>query len=132
MRPEWTVEDLEVFKRAYAISLDVHKASQDFPRNEQFGGVADQLRRASKSVCGLIAEGAGRQRGSQVEFKRYLIMALGSVEEANCGAAMRTTSVMSTLKRAIVGAMSTAKSRACCKPSSRVSNAKPNSSLSDH
>ena len=73
---------LDVFRRAYALSLDVHRASQGFPKSEQYGGVADQLRRASKSVCALLAEGSGRQVGSDVEFRRYVIMALGSVEEA--------------------------------------------------
>ena len=73
---------LDVFRRAYALSLDVHRASQGFPKSEQYGGVADQLRRASKSVCALLAEGSGRQVGSDVEFWRYVIMALGSVEEA--------------------------------------------------
>ena len=77
----WTFEDLDVFKRAYALSLTLHRASLDFPKIEQYGGIADQLRRSSKAVCALIAEGAGRQRSSAVEFKRYLTMALGSIEE---------------------------------------------------
>ena len=77
----WTFEDLEVFKRAYALSLALHRASLDFPKIEQYGGIAGQLRRSSKAVCALIAEGAGRQRSSAVEFKRYLTMALGSIEE---------------------------------------------------
>jgi four helix bundle protein len=55
----WT---LDVFRRAYALSLDVHRATQDFPRTEQYGGVAEQLRRASKSICALLVEGeVGRQ-----------------------------------------------------------------------
>ena len=58
----WDVEDLDVFKRAYRLSLELHRASLGFPKIEQFGGLADQLRRASKSVCSLMAEGAGRQR----------------------------------------------------------------------
>ncbi len=73
---------LDVFRRAYALSLDVHRTSHGFPKSEQYGGVADQLRRASKSVCALLAEGSGRQIGSDAEFRRYVIMALGSVEEA--------------------------------------------------
>jgi four helix bundle protein len=77
----WTFEDLEVFKRSYALSLALHRASLDFPKIEQYGGIADQLRRSSKAVCALIAEGAGRQRSSQAEFKRYLTMALGSIDE---------------------------------------------------
>jgi hypothetical protein len=71
---------LDVFRRAYALSLDVHRASQGFPKSEQYGGVADQVRRASKSVCALLAEGSRRQVGSDVEFRRYVMMALGSVE----------------------------------------------------
>src|SRR5687767_4068931 len=81
-RQAWTVEDLEVFKRAYALSLAVHRTSLDFAKIEQYGGLADQLRRASKSVCGLLAEGAGRQHDSPREFARYVTMAMGSAEEA--------------------------------------------------
>ena len=75
------VEDLEVFRRAYRISLDLHRASLQFPKIEQFGGLADQMRRASKSICGNIAEGFGKQRQSNAEFKRYLLMAIGSADE---------------------------------------------------
>ena len=75
-----TFEDLEVFKRAYRVSLELHKASLQFPRIEQFA-LADQIRRASKSVPGNIAEGFGKQRGSTAEFKRYLLMAIGSSDE---------------------------------------------------
>ena len=38
---------LKVFQRAYRLSIDLHRASQGWPRVEQYGGVADQLRRAS-------------------------------------------------------------------------------------
>ena len=75
-----TFEDLEVFKRAYRVSLELHKASLQFPRIERFA-LADQIRRASKSVPGNIAEGFGKQRGSTAEFKRYLLMAVGSSDE---------------------------------------------------
>jgi four helix bundle protein len=78
---QWRYEDLEVFKRAYGLSLEVHRASLGFPKNEQFGGMADQIRRSSKSICALIAEGSARQRSSSTEFRRYLVMALGSADE---------------------------------------------------
>ena len=74
-------DDLEVFRRAYRISLDLHQASLRFPQIEQVHGLADQLRRASKSICANIAEGFGKQRRSQAEFKRYLLMAIGSADE---------------------------------------------------
>ena len=48
-------EDLEVFRRAYRISLEVHRTSLEFPRIEQWA-LADQIRRASKSICANLAE----------------------------------------------------------------------------
>ena len=82
MSKQWSIDDLAVFRRAYQASLEVHRASLGWPREEQYGGVGDQLRRASKSICALLAEGAGRQRSSDAEFRRYVIMALGSADEA--------------------------------------------------
>ena len=75
-----TFEDLQVFQRAYRVSLDVHRASLQFPAVEQHV-LADQIRRASKSICANIAEGFGKQRRSGAEFKRYLLMAIGSADE---------------------------------------------------
>src|SRR5579872_3675980 len=77
---KWSFGDLAVFKRAYAISLELHRVSLGFPQREQTA-LADQARRASKSVCALIAEGSGRQRGSPADFKRFLVMAMGSADE---------------------------------------------------
>ena len=74
------VEDLEVFRRAYRLSLEVHRVSLDFPRIEQWA-LADQIRRASKSICANLAEGFGRQRLSKPEFRRFLVMAIGSADE---------------------------------------------------
>lgn len=76
------VEGLKVFQLAYDVSLDLHRASLSWPKVEQYGGIADQVRRSSKSVCALIVEGEGRLRGSSREFERYLVMALGSADEA--------------------------------------------------
>ena len=73
-------ESLEVYRRAYALALEVHRASLGFPRAEQFA-LADQMRRASRSICGNIAEGFGRQGWSGADWKRYLAMASGSADE---------------------------------------------------
>ena len=79
---EWVrrFEDLEVFRRAYALSLEVHRVSLGFPRIEQFA-LADQVRRASKSICANLAEGFGKQRQSRVESHRFVMMAIGSADE---------------------------------------------------
>ena len=74
------VEDLEVFRRAYRLSLELHRSSLEFPRIEQFA-LADQVRRASKSIGANLAEGFGRQQQSRPEFRRFLIMAVGSADE---------------------------------------------------
>ena len=73
-------ERLEVFKRAYRISLDIHRASLEFPGIEQ-RALADQIRRASKSICANLAEGFGKQPHSKAEFRRFIGMALGSADE---------------------------------------------------
>ena len=74
------VEDLEVFRRAYRQSLELHRASLEFPRIEQFA-LADQLRRASKSICANMAEGFAKQGYSAAEYRRYLLAAIGSSDE---------------------------------------------------
>ena len=73
-------DDLDVYRRAYAVSLEIHRSSLQFPKIEQ-AVLADQVRRASKSICANIAEGFGRQRQSRAEYKRFLIMAIGSADE---------------------------------------------------
>ena len=73
-------EDFEVFQRAYRLSLDIHRSSLNFPKAEQFA-LANQIRRASKSIVANIAEGYGKQKQSKPEFKRFLQMAVGSAEE---------------------------------------------------
>ena len=74
------VEDLDVFKRAYRISLEVHRCSLNFPSIEQYA-LGDQVRRASKGICANLAEGFGRQAASKAEFKRFVMMAMGSADE---------------------------------------------------
>jgi four helix bundle protein len=73
---------LKVFQRAYRLSLELHRVSLGWPRVEQYGGVAEQLRRSSKSICALLVEGGGRQPDSDAEFRRYVVMAIGSADEA--------------------------------------------------
>ena len=73
-------EDLEVFQRAYRLSLAVHRKSLEMPKIEQHA-LGDQVRRASKSICANIAEGYGRQKQSKAEFRRFVWMAIGSADE---------------------------------------------------
>ena len=72
--------DLEAFKRAYVISLAIHKASKSYPKDEIFA-LTSQIRRASKSVCANLAEGFAKQEFSAAEFKRFISIAIGSATE---------------------------------------------------
>ena len=73
-------EDLDVFQRAYRISLEIHNVSLKFPKEEQYG-LGSQTRNASKSICANLAEGFGKRSHSVAEFKRFLLMAIGSSDE---------------------------------------------------
>ena len=73
-------EDLEVYRRSYKAALELHKLSLNFPKIEQYAQ-ADQIRRASKSICANIAEGFARQRSSSADFRRFVVMAMGSSDE---------------------------------------------------
>ena len=73
-------ERLEVFQRAYRLSLEVHQVSLGFPGIERFA-LADQVRRGSKSICANLAEGFAKQSLSPAEFRRFVAMALGSADE---------------------------------------------------
>ena len=73
-------EVLDVFQRAYKASLELHRVSLHMPRTEQYA-LADQVRRASKSICANLAEGFGRQAQSKAEFQRFIRMSIGSADE---------------------------------------------------
>src|SRR5277367_5329066 len=75
-----SVDDMEVFKLAYAVLLSVHKASLSFPKIEQYD-LGSQMRRASKCVCANLAEGFAKQSDSKAEFRRFISLALGSCGE---------------------------------------------------
>jgi len=71
--------NLEVWKRAHALTLTVYKATAGFPMEERFG-LTSQVRRCSASIGANIAEGCGK-RGN-AEFQRFLQIASGSASEA--------------------------------------------------
>ena len=72
--------DLEVYRRSYAAARAVYEMVKDYPRFEIDRGIADQMRRASLSIPMNIAEGYAK-KSSQKDFKRFLLIALGSANE---------------------------------------------------
>jgi four helix bundle protein len=107
-------EDLEVFQRAYRVSLDLRRILLQFLKIEQYVGLADQIRRASKSIYGNIAEGFGKQRQSSAEFKRHLRVAIRSADK------MQVCWNTLIRKHANDGGTSTVRSRVCYRASIRI------------
>lgn len=70
--------DLRLWRKAHDMTLRVYQVSRDFPKEEVYG-LTSQLRRASVSVSANLAEGCGR--GSNLDFARFLQMAMGSASE---------------------------------------------------
>ncbi|MFN7329058.1 MAG: four helix bundle protein, partial [Bacteroidota bacterium] len=45
-----TFRDLTVYKKAFALAMEVFKISKKFPPEEKYS-LTDQVRRSSRSVC---------------------------------------------------------------------------------
>jgi four helix bundle protein len=71
-------EELQVGKKAHALTLAVYAETHTFPTHEQFG-LTSQIRRSSSSIGYNIAEGCGRD--SDPDFARSLQIAAGSASE---------------------------------------------------
>ena len=69
---------LIVYQKAHQLVLKIYEVTKEFPKDEQFG-LTSQLRRAAVSIPSNIVE--GKARGSSKEYKRFLLMARGSLEE---------------------------------------------------
>ena len=70
--------DLETWRFARRLRIEVYRISRGFPKNETFG-LASQIRRAAVSVTANIAEGFGRY--SYQENIQFCRQSRGSVYE---------------------------------------------------
>ena len=73
-------KDLDIYKLAYKLAIDVHKMTMTLPKYEMYEQ-GSQVRRSSKSIKDNIAEGFGRRRYND-EFVRFLLFAHSSCDEA--------------------------------------------------
>ncbi len=60
--------NLDVWRKAHTLTLDIYRITEGFPKTETFG-LATQLRRSSMTISMKIAEGCGREG---LEFGRCL------------------------------------------------------------
>lgn len=73
-----TYRELIAWQRAMDLAAEIYKATESFPKGEEYG-LKVQLRRAAVSVPSNIAEGQGRQTTG--EFVQFLGHARGSLLE---------------------------------------------------
>ncbi len=71
-------EDLEVYKKAVDLAVEISLRTRSYPDFEKFSLVT-QTNRAAYSISNNIAEGAGR--GGNPEFRNFLYYSLGSLNE---------------------------------------------------
>ncbi len=72
--------DMEVWRTAVALAVEVYRATEALPESEMYG-LTGQLRRASVSTAANIAEGSGRR--STPDLLNFLAIARGSVREVD-------------------------------------------------
>ena len=97
MRYKDGIDNLEIYQISYKLMIEIHKESLLFPKIEQYSGIADQLRRSSKSITANIVEGFGKQHFFKGEFYRMLVYSIGSCDETILW--IRTAGELGYLKR---------------------------------
>jgi len=73
-----SVEDLDVFKLAHEITIEVYNLTKDFPDYEKYGLIS-QIRRSSMSIPMNLMEGSHRL--SRKEYRQFVGIARGSAGE---------------------------------------------------
>ena len=72
------VKELEVFKLAHSLVLDIYKLTENFPQEEKFGLIS-QMRRSAFSIPMNLIEGSNRLNTK--EYRRFVGIAKGSAGE---------------------------------------------------
>src|SRR6056297_1409982 len=73
-----SVEDLQVWQKAHALTLEIYRLTSKFPTNEKYA-LVDQIRRAVSSIGANLFEGSYRTGTN--EFRYFANIARGSAGE---------------------------------------------------
>ncbi len=73
-----SVEDMDVFKKAHKITIDIYEVTKTFPQDEKFTLVS-QMRRAAYSIPSNLMEGGHRL--NRKEYRQFVGIAKGSAGE---------------------------------------------------
>lgn len=72
------VEDLDVFKLAHELTIEIYSITEMFPENERYG-LTSQMRRAAMSIGSNLMEGS--HRFSKKEYRYFIGISRGSTGE---------------------------------------------------
>ncbi len=81
MQSCFTFEDLDAYKKARALVVDIYRLQETFPKEERYA-LGDQVRRAAISITANLAEGSGRK--SIKEKIHFIEISFGSMTEVYC------------------------------------------------
>jgi len=70
----------DIYRKAFELAVKVEPVCRSFPRYEQFA-LAEQLRKASRSIGANYVEGYIRQDILPADHRRFLIYSQGSCDE---------------------------------------------------
>lgn len=116
--------DLEAWKKAHYLILEIYKITKEFPKEEKFG-VTNQLRRAASSITANIAEGFARfhykdkirfyhqARGSNAEVQNFLLLSkdLQYIDSRKCRQLVQDSNVVSMLLNGLIRSAARQKSK---------------------
>src|SRR6218665_1045086 len=104
-------KDLTVYKKAFALSMEIFSISKKFPGEEKYG-LTSQIRRSSRSVCSSIGEGYRKRR-----YKAHFVSKTSDADMENsetsvwidfafeCGYIDKTTQISLNERAAEIGRM---------------------------
>jgi len=72
-----SAKDLEVYKKAYALAMNVFEVTRRFPSEEKYS-LTDQLRRSARSVCANLREAWAKRR-----YKAHFLSELTDADAEN-------------------------------------------------
>ena len=72
-----SAKDLEVYKKAYSVSMDIFWLSKTWPAEEKYS-LIDQIRKSSRSVCSNLREAWAKRR-----YEAHFILKLSDCDGEN-------------------------------------------------
>jgi len=72
-----SAKDLIVYKKAYALAMEIFECSKSWPPEERYS-LTDQIRRSSRSVCANLREAWAKRR-----YKAHFISKLSDSDAEN-------------------------------------------------